>query len=127
MNNDTTLIAEAATSEAESNVIWLNSQVPVPSNGLIADEKIRSMWQDLKNAKLTLKAQQDAIKAIEDKFKQIMGNNEFLYSPTGEELITWKQAGPRIVLDEKALKMNFADVYAVCCEEKPGNRTFLVK
>lgn len=97
------------------------------ANQLIANPSIMAVYELAKETKLQMDMQKQAYEVLIGELKKYMGMQEVLISPNGAKIATWHQAQNRVELDKEALKANFADIYAVCCEEKPGNKTFLLK
>ncbi|MCL2064078.1 MAG: YqaJ viral recombinase family protein [Candidatus Cloacimonetes bacterium] len=66
----------------------------------------------------------DERKFIHNTVKQVMGDNEKLY--TNQHAVSWKNNKPSQSFDSKRFKEDHPDLYNEYCVEKPGARPFLV-
>lgn len=105
----------------------LETTITVRGDDLVATPNIlelvhfaRTQKQQMEAAK---KVYEDACQIIKD----YMQDAQTLISEDGVRLATWIQQGKRVELDKDALKLNFADIYDICCITKDGNRPFCLK
>jgi hypothetical protein len=110
-----------------SKPVILETTIAVSSNDLIATDNIMEVITWAKRHKQQLESAKKLYDEAVEMLKAFMQSRDTLISPDGCKLATWKQQKDRMKLDEDALKLNFADIYAICCETKPGNRPFILE
>lgn len=107
--------------------IELQTTIPALETDLIATQNILEVVEWAKKHK----QQMDNVKKVYDEaceiIKAYMQSAETLISEDGARLVTWNIAANKLQLDVGALRREFNDVYLACCNEVPGNRSFLLK
>ncbi len=97
------------------------------SESLVADGEINELLISLKHIKKNEANLEKTKKAIEDKIKVFMGENDTLLDQNGKIAITWKGSSAAKRFDAEAFKKDNKDEYAKYIREVSSSRRFLIK
>lgn len=94
---------------------------------LIANKKVHDAVIRLRRLRDSIDELQLYQKELEDCIATYMQDRECLITVDGEELVNWRFSKPSKKFNDKLFRVENEALYAKYLEEKPGNRTFLLK
>ncbi len=97
-----------------SNVVYLDTNIGIPSEALIADPVLANLIECAKQQQKMLKAQQMALDLLKSEIKKAMGSHELALLNDGSIAATYSWVKGAETVDREALRVHFADVYEIC-------------
>ncbi len=113
--------------QSSNNVVYLQTIITLPDTSSITDDTVIAVYDAVKAIKQKIEAQKLYLEEGIEILKSYMGDSEVLISKDGRRLATWEQQDKRKSFSVELLKKNFPLEYELCCEEKDGNKPFVLK